>query len=145
MATVTQILNNKDSEVFTVGPDATAYEALQLMADENIGATPVLDSGRLLGIFSERDYARKVILKGKSSRDTAVSELMTTTVYTVDPGTSVEDCMALMTDRRVRHLPVLEDGRLIGIVSIGDVVKTIIAKQRGQIRELRDYVAGNMY
>ncbi|HET7587170.1 MAG TPA: CBS domain-containing protein [Gammaproteobacteria bacterium] len=145
MATVKQVLRGKDSEVFTISSGATVYEALELLAAEDIGALPVVDNGRLVGIFSERDYARKVILKGKSSRDTAVDALMTTEVYSVDPDTTIEDCMALMTHRRVRHLPVLDERRLVGIVSIGDVVKNIIAEQRGQIRELRDYVAGNIY
>ncbi|HET7370868.1 MAG TPA: CBS domain-containing protein [Gammaproteobacteria bacterium] len=145
MATVKQILRSKDGEVSTIHSGATVYEALELLAAKDIGALPVVDNGRLVGIFSERDYARKVILKGKSSRDTAVDALMTTEVYSVDPDTTVEDCMALMTHRRVRHLPVLDERRLVGIVSIGDVVKNIIAEQRGQIRELRDYVAGNIY
>ncbi|HET6654928.1 MAG TPA: CBS domain-containing protein [Gammaproteobacteria bacterium] len=145
MATVKQVLRGKDSEVFTISSGATVYEALELLADRDVGALPVVDNGQLVGIFSERDYARKVILKGKSSRDTAVDALMTTAVYSVDPDTTVEDCMALMTDRHVRHLPVLDDRRLVGIVSIGDVVKNIIAEQRGQIRDLRDYVAGNIY
>ncbi|HET7675503.1 MAG TPA: CBS domain-containing protein [Gammaproteobacteria bacterium] len=145
MVTVKHLLDGKDSKVWTVAPEATAYAALQLMADKNVGAVPVVGSGRVIGIFSERDYARKVILKGKSSRETAVRDLMTAEVYTVDPETGIEDCMALMTNRRIRHLPVLERQQLIGIISIGDVVKSIIEEQRGTIRELRDYVAGNMY
>lgn len=145
VVTVKHLLDGKDSKVWTVAPEATAYAALQLMADKNVGAVPVVDSGRVIGIFSERDYARKVILKGKSSRETAVRDLMTAEVYTVDPETGIEDCMALMTNRRIRHLPVLERQQLTGIISIGDVVKSIIEEQRGTIRELRDYVAGNMY
>lgn len=145
MVTVEQVLQNKDSKVWTVSPDATVYEALEVMADKDIGALPVLDGGRVAGIFSERDYARKVILQGKSSRLTAVRELMTRYVVSVGGDTRLDACMELMTDNRIRHLPVLHDNQLVGIISIGDVVKSIIEEQRGTIRDLRDYVAGNMY
>lgn len=145
MATVKQVLQRKDDSLYSIRPDATVYEALERLADNDIGALPVVSDARVVGIFSERDYARKVILKGKSSHDTAVSQLMTTVVYSVTVAASVEECMALMTERHVRHLPVLDDDKLSGIISIGDVVKTIIAEQRGEIQELHNYVSGNTY
>lgn len=145
MATIQRILENKQGEVITVAPDDTIYTALEVMAQYNIGALPVAEGDQLRGVFSERDYARKVVLKGKSARDTTVRELMTSDVFTVTPESSVDECMADMTNHHIRHLPVLENGRLIGLISIGDVVKTVIAKQEGQIQELHDYVTGNMY
>ena len=118
----------------------TAYKALQLMSDKNLGALLVIDKGKVVGLFSERDYARKVILKGKSSKTTNVSELMTKEVLFVDPGTSVEDCMSLMTEKRVRHLPVMEKKQLVGLVTQGDVVKQLIADQKFENEELERYI-----
>lgn len=145
MVTIQQILNEKDGNILTVESSTTAYKALEVMAEHNVGALPIVDGGRLQGVFSERDYARKVVLKGKSVHDTAVGDLMTRDVYTVRPEDTVDGCMTLMTDKHVRHLPVIDGGNLIGLVSIGDVVKTIIAEQHGQIQELHDYVSGHTY
>jgi CBS domain-containing protein len=142
MTTVRQILQRKSPGVWTVGPQATAYEALALMAQMNIGAVLVLEEDALVGIFSERDYARKVILMGRSSRDTAVRELMSHPVVSVNPDIPIEACMALMTERHFRHLPVVEEGRLIGIISIGDIGKAIIADQRIAIHDLERYITG---
>ncbi len=116
------------------------YKALQLMSEKNLGCLLVVDNGKVVGMFTERDYARKVILKGKSSKTTPVSELMTKEVLCVDPGTSVEDCMALMTEKCVRHLPVMENKQLVGVVTVGDVVKQLIADQKFKIQELERYV-----
>lgn len=142
MTSVQQILRNKSSNVWTIGPRASVYEALELMAQRDIGAVPVVENGRLVGIFSERDYARKVALQGRASRSVTVGELMTTKVFYVKPEQSIEECMALMTDKHVRHLPVLADGQLIGIITIGDAVKSIIAEQEITIRSLKDYITG---
>ena len=142
MTTVRQILQEKGSKLWTIRPDLTVFEALKIMADNNIGALLVVSKNKLVGIFSERDYARKVILQGKSSKDTAVSEIMITKVVYVRPEQSVEECMALMTDKRIRHLPVLDQGDLIGIISIGDVVKTIISDQEFTIQQLENYISG---
>ncbi len=142
MTIVSQILQSKGSGTWTVGPDATVFAALELMAEHNIGALVVVEHDDVIGIFSERDYARKVILLGKSSRDTAVGEIMTRDVICVTPGQTVEKCMAIMTDKHIRHLPVLEDGRLAGVISIGDVVKTIINNQQVIINHLEDYIYG---
>lgn len=140
MKTVRQLLQSKGSKVFSIAPDARVFEALKLMADKNIGALVVLDGGRLAGIITERDYARKVILHGKSSHDIPVREIMSETVLTVQPGQTVEDCMALMTEKRVRHLPVVEGDRLVGLLSIGDFVKEVIADQEQTIKQLESYI-----
>ncbi len=142
MQTVMQLLQVKGQDVWSIAPDATVYEALQLMADRNIGAVLVLDKGRIAGIFSERDYARKVALKGKKSRDTPVREVMSSRVLYVRPEQTVEECMAVMTDKRIRHLPVLDGDRLIGMISIGDVVKAIIIEQSFMLEQLENYIAG---
>jgi CBS domain-containing protein len=142
MTNVRQILQRKSLGVWTVGPEATVYEALTLMAQMNIGAVLVIQEDALVGIFSERDYARKVILMGRSSRDTTVGELMSHPVVSVNPDIPIEACMALMTERHFRHLPVVEQGRLIGLVSIGDVGKAIISDQRIAIRDLETYITG---
>jgi len=142
MTTVRQLLQRKPPGVWTIGPEATVYEVLALMAEMNIGAVPVIEGDVLTGIFSERDYARKVILMGRSSRETTVGELMSHPVVTVSPDIPIEGCMALMTDRHFRHLPVVEEGRLIGIVSIGDIGKAIIADQRIFIHDLERYITG---
>lgn len=145
MITVHQLLHLKGHDLWTLSPSSTVYAALQLMAEKNIGALPIVDAGRLVGIFSERDYARKVVLKGKSSRDTLVRELMTTHVYYVKPSRTMQDCMQLMTQKHIRHLPVMDHGELIGIVTIGDVVKAIIADQERTIKDLENYVSGTLY
>ncbi len=143
MHTVRQILRAKGSDVWSIAPQASVYEALKMMADKNVGALLVINEGKLVGIFSERDYARKAILKGKSSKETPVSELMTKKVFYVSPGDTMEDCMALITARRIRHLPVMENQQLIGIVSIGDVVNRLISDQQFTIRELEKYITGS--
>lgn len=137
LKTVDDILQVKGREVWTVTPNDTVYEALQLMAEKGIGAVVVLDGDRLVGVMSERDYARKVILVGKASRDITVREIMTDKVITVFPNTSVDECMAIMTQRRIRHLPVIDQDRLVGMISIGDVVKAIIAEQQFVIEHYR--------
>jgi len=138
-ATVRDMLRGK-SDVYSVGPRETVYDALRLMADRNIGAVLVRSDEQIDGIFSERDYARKVILLGKSSRETLVSEIMTTRVVSVEPAWTAEQCMALMTEKRIRHLPVMEDGRLIGVISIGDVVRAVVDEQQFTIDSLRRYI-----
>lgn len=140
MFIVKQLLEQKGYDVWSVGPDDSIFEALQLMAEKNIGAVLVTEGGKLTGIFSERDYARKVILLGRSSRDTAVREAMTSRVFAVRPDQSVEGCMALMTDKRIRHLPVMRDDEVIGVISIGDVVKALISQQANTIQHLEDYI-----
>ena len=140
MKTVKEILQVKPQGLLSISPNATVLDALKMMADYEIGALVVLDGDRLSGIFSERDYARKVILQGKASKDTAVAEIMTHKVVCVRPEQSVEECMALMTDKRIRHLPVLEDKKVIGVISIGDVVKEVISEQRFVIEQLEQYI-----
>ncbi len=145
MITVRKIMMSKGGNVWSISPHATAYEALQLMAEKDVGALPVIEDGQLVGVFSERDYARKVILKGKSSKETTVGDLMTKPVFYVTPERTIEDCMALMTAIHGRHLPVLENGRVVGVVSIGDVVNTIITQQKVVIRDLENYITGQDY
>jgi CBS domain-containing protein len=142
MTTVSQLLRSKGSAIWSVSPATTVYEALQLMAEKDVGALLVLDEGKLAGILSERDYARKIVLKGKSSRETAVREIMTERVVCVRPDQTVEDCMALMTNKHIRHLPVLQDNDLAGVISIGDVVKAIISEQEFVIEQLENYITG---
>ncbi|NOR65110.1 MAG: CBS domain-containing protein [Candidatus Scalindua sp.] len=137
---VSQILQNKGNKIWSIAPRETTYKALQIMSDENLGCLLVIDKGKTVGIFTERDYSRKVILKGKSSKTTPVSELMTKEVLFVDPGTSVEDCMALMIEKCVRHLPVMENKKLVGLVTVGDVVKQLIVDQKFKIQELERYL-----
>jgi len=140
MKTVKEILEAKSHKLLSISPQASVLDALKLMADKDVGALVVLDGEGLAGIFSERDYARKVILHGKSSRATPVSEIMTHKVVCVRPDQSVEECMALMTDKRIRHLPVLDDRKVIGVISIGDVVKELISEQRFVIEQLEHYI-----
>jgi len=140
MKSVKQLVQAKGGQVYGVVPEASVFEALKLMAEKDVGALVVTESGKLAGIISERDYARKVILHGKSSHDMAVREIMTAKVVTVGPGQTVEECMALMTARRVRHLPVIADGELIGVLSIGDLVKEVIAEQEQTIKQLESYI-----
>ena len=137
---VSQILKTKGNKVWSIAPQETAYKALELMSEKNLGALLVIDKGKIVGLFSERDYARKVVLKGKLSKTTPVSELMTKKVLYVDPGTSVEDCVALMTEKNVRHLPVIEKKQLVGIVTVGDVLKQLIEDQKFEIQELERYI-----
>jgi CBS domain-containing protein len=142
MITVRDILQRKGNQIWSVAPDSTVYDALMLMAEQNVGALLVLDGEKIVGIFSERDYARKIILKGKASKETSVDEIMTSEVTTVHPGQSVEECMALMTHKRIRHLPVLEGEKLAGLISIGDVVKAIISDREFIIKQLESYITG---
>ncbi|MEK6571801.1 MAG: CBS domain-containing protein [Bacteroidota bacterium] len=142
MTNVRQILETKGHEVWSVSAEATVYDALKVMSEKNVGALVVLDGGRLEGVISERDYARKVILKGKFSKEMPVREIMSTDVVTVLPNQSIEECMALMTNKRVRHLPVLEGNSLVGVISIGDVVKAIISEQEFTIKQLMNYITG---
>jgi CBS domain-containing protein len=140
LKSVRQVLKDKGYAVETITPQASVYEALQKMANREVGALIVFDGGEICGLFSERDYARKVILQGRFSKDTQVQEIMTRRVINVEPEQTVEACMVLMTDKHIRHLPVLEDGRLIGILSIGDIVKAVIDAQRLTIEELETYI-----
>lgn len=142
MSTVRDLLNAKGSAVWVTTPDTSVYEALRQMAEKNVGALLVVESEQLRGIFSERDYARKVVLKGRFSSETSVSEVMTNKVITVTPYQTIEECMELMTDKRIRHLPVLEKEKLVGLISIGDVVKNIIEEQRATINHLEGYITG---
>jgi len=142
MRTVRHLLEAKGREIWTVSPDNSVYEALKLMADKNIGALVVMDVNRMVGIFSERDYARKVVLKGKFSRDTPVREIMTTEVYSVTPERNLKECMAVMTQGRFRHLPVLVNDQLVGVVSIGDVVKALLSEQDFMISQLENFIGG---
>ena len=128
--------------MWTVPPDATVYSALEVMAEHGVGALLVMDGDRLVGVVSERDYARKVILLDRESRTTAVAEIMTSDLHTVAPAASVPECMTLMTEQRIRHLPVLEQGRVVGVISIGDVVKHVISDQESLIAQLEQYITG---
>ena len=146
MATVAQILKTKpNQQVLSIAPDDTVLDAIRRMAEKNVGALLVMEGERVAGIVSERDYARKVILAGRSSRDTKVREIMSSPVRCVRPETKNEECMALMTEHRLRHLPVVreEDGELLGVVSIGDLVKDIISEQQFLIEQLEHYIAGH--
>lgn len=142
MTIVAQILQAKGHAIFSTAPNATVYEALELMAQQDVGALLVLAGTNLVGILSERDYARKVILKGKFSKDTLVRDIMTEEVFCVSAEQTIEQCMALMTAKRVRHLPVIAQGELAGVVSIGDVVKSLISEQKFVIAELEKYITG---
>ena len=142
MSNVREILLEKGNAVWTISPDRSVFDALQLMADKNIGALIVTDQEKVIGIFSERDYARKIILKGKASKETSVSEIMTPVVVYVSLKETVEDCMNLMTDKRIRHLPVIEEEKLVGLISIGDVVKAIISDREFTIKQLENYITG---
>jgi CBS domain-containing protein len=143
MITVKDMLDQKGHKAWTIGPDAKVYEALELMAKKGIGALIVVDKDEeVVGILSERDYARKIVLMGRISQETAVKDIMTKEVYGVHYETSAEECMALMTDKHFRHLPVCKDGKLVGVVSIGDVVKAIITEQKVTIKNLENYIMG---
>ena len=142
MITVRQLLRGKGYDVWHIAPDASVYDALKLMAIKEIGSLLVLEGEELVGIISERDYARKVVLKEKTSMDTPVKEIMTQEVISLRPEQTIQERMALMTDKRIRHLPVLENDRLVGIISIGDVVKAIISQQEFMIEQLEKYIEG---
>ncbi|MCX5803345.1 MAG: CBS domain-containing protein [Proteobacteria bacterium] len=142
MKTVKDILKAKKSEVWSISPTATVFEALKLMGEKEIGALVVMEKGEAVGIVSERDYARKVILKGKSSKDTLVQEIMTSHMFSVKPENTIEECMVLITAKRIRHLPVFDKNKFVGLISIGDVVKSIISEQEKLIEQLSDYIAG---
>ena len=142
MKTVKQLLDAKGTETCCITPDKTVFDAIKLMAEREIGALVVTEDDSVVGMLSERDYARKVLLKGRSSRDTPIRDIMTTNVIFAEPGQDVDHCMTVMTEKRVRHLPVLEEGRLIGIVSIGDLVKSIISEQQETIEQLENYIRG---
>ncbi len=142
MQTIGQLLQSKGKDIWSISPHATVFEALSIMANKDIGALLVIDNEKLVGIFSERDYAQKVILKGKSSKETNVGDLMTRDVFYIDPQNTLHECMAVMTANHIRHMPVLENNRLIGMVTLGDVVKQIISNQEFTIRELEKYISG---
>jgi CBS domain-containing protein len=137
------ILAHKGSAVWSIAPNSMVFDAIQLMADKNVGALPVVEKGELVGIISERDYTRKVILKGKSSKDTPVRDIMTQEPVTVHPGDSVGECMHVMTEKRVRHLPVMEGAKMVGLLSIGDLVRRIISAQTATIDNLEKYITGD--
>lgn len=139
---VRQLLKEKGGQVWTIAPDASVYDALLLMADKGIGALVVIEGEQIVGLLSERDYARKLILQGRSSRDTPVGDVMTARVLVVRPDQTVEDCMALATDKRIRHFPVMDGDQLVGMVSIGDLVKSVIADQEFMIKQLEHYITG---
>jgi CBS domain-containing protein len=136
------ILHHKGTKVWTISPGATVFEAIQLLAQKNIGALPVVEGDKVVGIFSERDYTRKVALAGKTSQKTLVREIISTDVTSATPQHTIEDCMRLMTDKRIRHLPVLEDGKLVGLISIGDMVNWIISAQSATIDQMESYLSG---
>ena len=140
--TVSEILSQKRNDVWSVTPDSTVLHAIQIMADKNVGALPVLDGSRVVGIISERDYTRKVVLKGRSSRETPVRDIMSQHLAVATLEDTVVECMHVMTEKKVRHLPVLDDGRLVGIVSIGDLVNWIISTQNAAIDQLEKYITG---
>jgi CBS domain-containing protein len=142
MKIVSDILRSKGNDVWAVKSDDTVFESLQLMAEKEVGALLVMDEDRLVGIVTERDYARKVILEGKSSKDSSVAEVMTKRVLCVEPERTVDECMALMTDKRARHLPVVENKQVIGVVSIGDLVAAMINEQQVLIEQLQHYISG---
>ncbi len=141
MKTVRDLVAGKGATIWSVEPDTTVFDTLRLMAEMEIGAVLVLREGKMVGIFSERDYARQVILKGKASKDTPVRDVMTQRIVYVRMEQTVEDCMALMTDKRIRHLPVMEGGKLVGVLSIGDVVKAVISEKEFIIAQLENYIA----
>ena len=142
MLRIKYLLATKPKTIWSIGPDEPVLQAIRLMSEKQIGALPIMQSDKLMGIVSERDYARKVILMGRSSAETAVSQIMTTEVITISPEDTVHRCMELMTEQRIRHLPVVEKGKLVGMISIGDLVKAVIEEQQNTIVQLERYIAG---
>ena len=140
MDTVQKLLNSKGADIWSVSPQASVYDAIAMMAKKGCGALLVMNAAELVGMISERDYARKVILEGRASKDMTVNEIMTTPVITASPSDKVEHCLAVMTDKRIRHLPVTDQGKVVGVLSIGDLVKAIIAKQEDLIAQLEEYI-----
>lgn len=140
--TIDAILNQKSGDVWSVSPNETVYDAIKMMAEKNVGALVVMEDEKLVGILSERDYTRKVMLRGKRSRETMVREIMSTDLKTVDPKESVDDCLRFMTEKRVRHLPVVHEGKLRGVISIGDLVKHVISVQSATLQQLESYISG---
>lgn len=141
---ISTLLHHKTAALWSIAPEATVFEAIKLMAEKNIGSLLVMSGGKLAGVFTERDYTRKVALQGKSSRETRVGEIVSSEVVFVTPHHSIEDCMKLMTEKRVRHLPVLEGEQVVGLVSIGDLVNWIISAQNAAIAQMEQYIAGGM-
>jgi CBS domain-containing protein len=141
MKTVNHIIQNNFKSIFSVSPETSVLDALKVMMDKNISALLVMDGSNLKGIFTERDYARKIILLGKSSKATKITEVMTEKLVTIELGTSIDQCMQIMTERRIRHLPILENGLVIGIISIGDLVKFVIEDQKQTIEQLQNYIS----
>jgi CBS domain-containing protein len=141
---ISALLHHKDAALWSIAPEATVFEAIQLMADKNIGSLLVLSGDRLVGLFTERDYTRKVALQGKRSRETQVREILSGKIVSVTPQHTVEECMRLMTENRVRHLPVLENGKTVGVVSIGDLVNWTISAQDAAIAQMEQYIAGGV-
>ncbi len=142
METIRQILSKQGNQIYSVSPETTVYDTLKLMADKNIGAVLVLEEGKLVGIMSERDYARKVILKGKFSKETPVNEIMSSNVICIDPDQTIINTKAVMIQKRIRHLPVMEDDKLVGIISIGDVVNAVLEENSFMIDQLATYIKG---
>jgi CBS domain-containing protein len=140
--TIRDVLRRKSPDIWSISPDSSVYQAIEMMAEKHIGALLVLSNHELIGIISERDYARKVVLRGRSSKETPIAEIMTSPVIFVDPARTVDDCMKIMTDNRFRHLPVVEDQRVVGVVSIGDLVNWIISAQDHTIQQLQNYISG---
>ncbi|MEJ2609138.1 MAG: CBS domain-containing protein [Candidatus Thiodiazotropha sp.] len=140
MPTVNQLLQNKGFDTITIDPNATVYQALEKIANHRIGSLIVMENGKVVGLFSERDYARNIALKGRTSKETSIKEIMSSQLVVVNPEQSIEECMAIMTDKRIRHLPVMKDEELIGIISIGDLVKAIIEEQQFVIEQLVRYI-----
>ena len=142
MDNVGNILKQKGNQVWSIGPEDTVYRALEILAEKNIGVLLVMEGQRVVGIFSERDYARKVILKGKSSAAMKVGEIMSKDVLYASPGDSVEKCMAIITENKIRHLPIMQDGKLLGMITSGDIINHIISRQKFEIQELKKYITG---
>jgi CBS domain-containing protein len=142
MTTVKSILQSKGSDIWSVAPDTLVFDALKILAEKNIGALLVVESDQLVGILSERDYARKVALKGENSHNIAVRNIMTSESVSITPDQNIENCMAIMSDKHIRHLPVLENNKLVGMISIGDVVKAVISQHEDTIKQLENYITG---